>query len=574
MDRNKIDAGILQKCFIAGAKNLEANKEYINELNVFPVPDGDTGTNMTMTILSAARAVAELDEVTMESVCKAIAGGSLRGARGNSGVILSQLLRGFCKVVREEKEIDSIVLAQAFRRAAETAYKAVMKPKEGTILTVAKGMADRIEALAPEAEDVTALLEETITYGDEVLAKTPEQLPVLKEAGVVDSGGQGLMTALKGALAFLQGKEVDLNLDAPAQGAASSASAASGAAALGERRAISTDDIKFGYCTEFIVNLKAPLTETQLSEFKAFLTSIGDSIVCVADDDIVKVHVHTNHPGQAFEKGLTLGSLSRMKVDNMREEHEEKLIKDASKIAAMEKLRENDALAAEEAEQKPVHKENAFVTVCAGSGLAEIFKGLGADEVIEGGQTMNPSTEDILNAVSKLDADNIFILPNNKNIILAAEQAAKIEKDKHILVIPAKTIPQGVTALISFCEGLPAEENAAAMTEALSGVKSGEVTYAVRDTSIDGKEIHAGNIMGIGDAGILAVGQTVEETTLELLQAMADDSSELLTVYFGADVTDDEGRALCEKLRKAFPQLEIEEQRGDQPVYYYIVSVE
>lgn len=568
MDKNTLDAGILKECFIAGAKSLEANKEYINELNVFPVPDGDTGTNMTMTLMSAARAVAELENPGMSEVCKAIAGGSLRGARGNSGVILSQLLRGFCKVVREEEEIDSIVLAQAFRRAAETAYKAVMKPKEGTILTVAKGMADRIEALAPESEDVTALLEETISYGDEVLQKTPELLPVLKEAGVVDSGGQGLMTALKGALAFLQGKDVNLDLDVPAAGAASAA------AGTEERKAISTDDIKFGYCTEFIVNLAKPLSEEELAAFKSFLSSIGDSIVCVADDDIVKVHVHTNHPGQAFEKGLTLGSLSHMKVDNMREEHEEKLIKDASKIAAMEKLQEHAPVQEKETEQKPVHKENAFVTVCAGDGLAEIFRGLGADAVIEGGQTMNPSTEDILNAVSRLDADHIFILPNNKNIILAAEQAVRLEKEKHLIVIPTRTIPQGVTALISFCEGQSAEANAAAMTEAISGVKSGEVTYAVRDTTIDGREIHEGDIMGIGDAGILAVGSRVDETTVALVKAMAEESSELLTVYFGADVTDEEGRALCDTLRKNFPALEVEEQRGNQPVYYYIVSVE
>ena len=607
MGTQYIDAGILKKCFIAGAKNLEANKEYINELNVFPVPDGDTGTNMTMTIMAAAKAVAELPDADMESVCKAISSGSLRGARGNSGVILSQLLRGFCKVMKEHEKADSLILAQAFGRAAETAYKAVMKPKEGTILTVAKEMSEKIAELAPTTDDLEELLRLTIEYGDEVLAKTPELLPVLKEAGVVDSGGQGLMTALKGAFSVLSGKEPDLSLDGLSGGAAaSSGTSASGFSAAGEggsgRKHISTDDIKFGYCTEFIVNLDKPLPEEEIASFKSFLESIGDSIVCVADDDMIKVHVHTNHPGQAFEKGLTYGSLSRMKVDNMREEHEEKLIKDASKIAAMEKLRENGSAAsagvngssengqAEETSvpsgygqaestasampEKQPHKDHAFIAVCAGKGLAEIFEGLGASYVIEGGQTMNPSTEDMLNAIELVNADHVFILPNNKNIILAAEQAAKIDKDIQIHVIPTKTIPQGIAAMISYCEGMSAEENVKAMTESLQTVKSGQVTYAVRNTSVDGREIKEGDIMGIGDSGILAVGQILNQTTVEMLKKMQAQEAELITVYFGEDVREEDAEVLCADIRKEFPGAEVELQNGGQPVYYYIVSAE
>ena len=590
MSTQYIDAGILKKCFIAGAKNLEANKEYINELNVFPVPDGDTGTNMTMTIMSAARAVAELPDADMESVCKAISSGSLRGARGNSGVILSQLLRGFCKVMKEQDRADALILAQAFGRAAETAYKAVMKPKEGTILTVAKGMSDKIAELAPTTDDLEELLRLTLDYGDEVLAKTPELLPVLKEAGVVDSGGQGLMTALKGAFAVISGKEVDLELD-NGSGGTPGAAAIPGAGEGGTgRKHISTDDIKFGYCTEFIVNLEHPLPEKELADFKAFLESIGDSIVCVADDDMIKVHVHTNHPGQAFEKGLTYGSLSRMKVDNMREEHEEKLIKDASKIAAMEKLRQNGNAvslgmnvapengkpeeAASKAQEKQPHKDHAFIAVCAGKGLAEIFEGLGASYVIEGGQTMNPSTEDMLNAIELVNADHVFILPNNKNIILAAEQAAKIDRDIQIHVIPTRTIPQGITAMISYSEGMSAEENVKAMTESLQTVKSGQVTYAVRNTCVDGREIKEGDIMGIGDSGILAVGQILNQTTLEMLKKMDAKDAELITVYFGEDVREEDAEVLCADIRREFPDAEVELQNGGQPVYYYIVSAE
>ena len=560
-----ISADILKKCFIAGAKNLEANKEYINELNVFPVPDGDTGTNMTMTVMSAAKAVSEVEEPSMKAVCKAISGGSLRGARGNSGVILSQLLRGFCKVAEEKEELDAELLSEAFQKASETAYKAVMKPKEGTILTVARGMSEKAAEISGSVKDLEEFLKLIIEHGDEVLRSTPELLPVLKEAGVVDSGGQGLMTMLKGVLAALQGKEVDLRLDTSAPSANYTLET--------ERRHISTDDIKFGYCTEFLVQGDHEFSASEVSGLSAFLESIGDSIVCVADDDIIKVHVHTNHPGLAFEEGLKIGSLSRMKVDNMREEHEEKLIKDASKIAAMQKLHQ----AEEKLDQKPrkqEHKEAGFIAVCAGEGLSEIFSGLGANFVIEGGQTMNPSTEDILNAIDIVNADNIFILPNNKNIILAAEQAAKINKDVNIFVIPTKTIPQGITALINYCDGIDAEENARAMTESLGTVRSGQVTYAVRHTQVDGKEINEGDIMGIGDRGILAVGQILNATALDLIKAMADEESELVTVYRGEDVKEEDAELLCEGIRKEFPDMEVELQYGGQPVYYYILSVE
>ena len=560
-----ISADILKKCFIAGAKNLEANKEYINELNVFPVPDGDTGTNMTMTVMSAAKAVSEVEEPSMKAVCKAISGGSLRGARGNSGVILSQLLRGFCKVAEEKEELDAELLSEAFQKASETAYKAVMKPKEGTILTVARGMSEKAAEISGSVKDLEEFLKLIIEHGDEVLRSTPELLPVLKEAGVVDSGGQGLMTMLKGVLAALQGKEVDLRLDTSAPSANYTLET--------ERRHISTDDIKFGYCTEFLVQGDHEFSASEVSGLSAFLESIGDSIVCVADDDIIKVHVHTNHPGLAFEEGLKIGSLSRMKVDNMREEHEEKLIKDASKIAAMQKLQQ----AEEKLDQKPrkqEHKEAGFIAVCAGEGLSEIFSGLGANFVIEGGQTMNPSTEDILNAIDIVNADNIFILPNNKNIILAAEQAAKINKDVNIFVIPTKTIPQGITALINYCDGVDAEENARAMTESLGTVRSGQVTYAVRHTQVDGKEINEGDIMGIGDRGILAVGQILNATALDLIKAMADEESELVTVYRGEDVKEEDAELLCEGIRKEFPDMEVELQYGGQPVYYYILSVE
>ena len=546
-----IDVEMLTKMFLAGAKNLEAKKEWINELNVFPVPDGDTGTNMTLTIMSAASEVNGLSEKTMENVAKAISSGSLRGARGNSGVILSQLLRGFTKVIRGYEELDAQILSNAFQKAVETAYKAVMKPKEGTILTVAKGAAVKAAELAAEEDDLDIFFSEIISEAERVLATTPDLLPVLKEAGVVDSGGQGLVEVLKGAYDAFQGKEIDYTF-AEAKGAPVKASAQTEA------------EIKFGYCTEFLIMLDKTFDAKTESEFKAFLESIGDSIVCVADDDIVKIHVHTNHPGQAIERALELGSLSRLKIDNMREEHEEKLIKEASKIAAQQA----------EAKKNEPRKEMGFISVSIGEGIGEIFKGLGVDYLIEGGQTMNPSTEDMLNAIDQVNADHIFILPNNKNIILAANQAKALCKDKDIIVIPTKTVPQGITAMINYMPDSSAEENEARMSEEIGNVKTGQVTYAVRDTHIDDKEIHEGDIMGIGDHAILSVGQDVAETTLAMFAELIDEDSELISIYYGADVQEADAQKLGEALGEKYPDCDVEVHFGGQPIYYYVVSVE
>ena len=565
MELYTINAGQLRKCFLAGAALLDANKELVNELNVFPVPDGDTGTNMTMTIMSAVSMLEEADPNSMDSVCRAISGGSLRGARGNSGVILSQLLRGFCKQVRDSESIDPVLLAQGFRRAVDTAYKAVMKPKEGTILTVARGLAEKAEELALQCEELTEMAEKLADYGDEVLDKTPEMLPVLKEAGVVDSGGKGLMFVIRGALAALKGEEIAFSSYAPAAKAPSARISAAGSDEL------STADIKFGYCTEFIINTDGELPAESVEDIKSFLLSIGDSLVCVADDGLVKIHVHTNHPGQAFEKGLEYGSLSRMKVDNMREEHNERLIQNASKIAK----EQADAAAEEKASpEKQPHKDTAFIAVSAGKGLSEIFRSIGASYVIEGGQTMNPSADDMLKAVDLVNADVVYILPNNKNIILAAEQAARINKDVKIIVVPTKTIPQGITALISHNPELGPEDDLEVMKECIGRVKTGELTYAVRNTSIGGKEIREGDIMGIGDRGILAVGEILNTTALEMVRNMTDDDTELITVYCGADVTDEDGAHLRDSIAEAYPDCDVDLQRGDQPVYYYIISAE
>lgn len=543
-----IEVNTLTKMFLAGAKNLEAKKEWINELNVFPVPDGDTGTNMTLTIMSAASEVNNLSERTMETVAKAISSGSLRGARGNSGVILSQLLRGFTKGIKGYETLDVMTISNAFQKAVETAYKAVMKPKEGTILTVARGAADKAAELALEEEDLDVFFAGVIEEAERVLATTPDLLPVLKEAGVVDSGGQGLVEVLKGAYDAYLGKEVDYTFEAPKS-------------APVKISAETEAEIKFGYCTEFIIVLDKKFEHKDEMEFKAFLESIGDSIVCVADDDIVKIHVHTNHPGQAIEKALTYGSLSRLKIDNMREEHEEKLIKDASKIAAQQKAEEP-------------RKEMGFISVSIGEGIGEIFKGLGVDYLIEGGQTMNPSTEDMLNAIDKVNAEHIFILPNNKNIILAANQAKALCEDKDIIVIPTKTVPQGITAMINFMPDSSAEENEARMTEELANVKTGQVTYAVRDTHIDDKEIKEGNIMGIGDHAILAVGEDVEQTTLDMFKELIDEDSELISIYYGEDVKKEDADKLGEDLSDLYPDCDIEVHFGGQPIYYYVVSVE
>ena len=555
MSMKTIDAKMVQKCFLAGAKRIEANKEYINELNVFPVPDGDTGTNMTLTIMSAAKDVSTLANPTMEQVCKAISSGSLRGARGNSGVILSQLFRGFTKELRDRDTVDVAVIASAFERAVETAYKAVMKPKEGTILTVARGGAERARQLADEGEqDVLAFAREVVAHMKEVLDITPELLPVLKEAGVVDSGGEGLLTVMKGVLDALEGKEVDFSLEvsAPAQRAATGAA----------NDSISTADIKFGYCTEFIIMVEKHYDMDEELKFKSYLESIGDSIVVVSDDDIVKVHVHTNDPGLAIQKALTYGSLTKMKIDNMREEHNERVIQGATPAA--------EAAPAPAAPRKPV----GFVAVSIGAGLNDIFSKIGADYIIEGGQTMNPSTEDMLNAIDQVNADTIYILPNNSNIILAAEQAMSLTEDKEIVVIPSKTVPQGITALINFMPDKSVENNTARMTEEMQKVKTGQVTYAVRDTSMDGKDIKAGDIMGIGDKTILSVGSDVTETTFGLLEALMDEDSELVSLYYGEDVTEEDAEALAEKIMEEYPDVDVEVHSGGQPIYYYVLSVE
>ncbi|MCM1172480.1 MAG: DAK2 domain-containing protein [Clostridium sp.] len=552
-----MDAQLLKKAFLAGAYNLEKNKDYINELNVFPVPDGDTGSNMSLTIMAAAKEVAALENPTIEELSKVMSSGSLRGARGNSGVILSQLLRGFCKEIKDKKTITITVLADGFVRGVDTAYKAVMKPKEGTILTVAKGVARKACELAEQKVSMEKFCEEVIECGDEVLAGTPDLLPVLKEAGVVDSGGQGLMEFLKGAYNAIIGKETAPEVvAAPVKKAASVSS-----------EDIDTSHIKFGYCTEFIILLEKEFNMDTEKAFKAYLTSIGDSLVVVSDDEIVKVHVHTNHPGLAFEKGLEYGQLTSMKIDNMREEHREKVIMEQDREIA--KQREQ----AEERKDEP-KKPYGFVAVSVGEGLNQIFKDLGVDYVIEGGQTMNPSTEDVLEAVSKVNADTVFVMPNNKNIILAANQAADIEKEKKIVVIPSKTIPQGISAMIGFDSEADVSDNEAAMKEAMSEISSGQVTYAVRDTSIDGKEIKTGDYMGIDDDGIKSVGTDITEVVKELIREMSDEDAELLSVYYGSDVTAEDAEKMHKALEEEFSDYEMEFHAGDQPVYYYIISVE
>ncbi|MFQ7311555.1 DAK2 domain-containing protein [Sellimonas sp.] len=551
---NTINVEMLAKMFLAGAQNIEAKKEYINELNVFPVPDGDTGTNMSMTIMSAAKEVRALSNPGMKELAKAISGGSLRGARGNSGVILSQLLRGFTKAIQDEDEIDAAGIASACRRATETAYKAVMKPKEGTILTVAKGIADKAEELAFETDDLAEIFPQVLEYAAEVLDQTPEMLPVLKEAGVVDSGGQGLLEVLRGAYDAFLGKEIDYTSIEPAsvQGKVSAAPA-------------SEADIKFGYCTEFIIMAEKEFTESDESEFKAYLESIGDSIVCVADDEVVKIHVHTNDPGLAIQKALTYGQLTKMKIDNMREEHHERLIKDAQKKA-------EEAKAAEK--KKAPQKKVGFIAVSIGEGLNEIFRELGVDYIIEGGQTMNPSTDDMLTAIDNVNASTIFILPNNKNIVLAANQARSLTKDKDIIVIPTKTVPQGITAVINYIPEADVDTNEETMLEAVKSVQTGQVTYAVRDTKIDNKEIHEGDIMGIGDAGILAVGTSITETAKETLRNMVGEDSGLISIYYGEDVTEEEAEAFISDVEEEYSELDVDAHFGGQPIYYYVMSVE
>lgn len=549
MNTNTVDAKMLGRMFLSGAKNLEAKKEWINELNVFPVPDGDTGTNMTLTIMAAASEVSALSDPTMKTLAKAISSGSLRGARGNSGVILSQLLRGFTKSIEHHEQVDAMAFARAFEKGVETAYKAVMKPKEGTILTVAKGAAVKALEIAEDSENLETFFADVIAEAEEVLSRTPEMLPVLKEAGVVDSGGQGLLEVLKGAFDGYLGKEIDMNFEKPAH------------AVMSKPMSAEESDIKFGYCTEFIIMLEKEFSEKEEKAFKEYLLSIGDSLVVVADDEIVKVHVHTNAPGDAIQRALTYGQLSNMKIDNMRLEHHERLIKDAEKVAA------------QQAKAEP-EKEVGFISVSVGDGMGEIFRELGADYLIEGGQTMNPSTEDVLQAISHVNAKNIFIFPNNKNIILAANQARDLTEDKNIIVIPTKTIPQGITALISYVPDKTVEQNTEEMLEAMTHVKTGQVTYAVRDTKIDDKEIRQGDIMGIGDKGILAVGQGIEDITVETLKEMVDEDTEIISIYYGADVTEEDAEQLCERLEELYPDFDVEINQGGQPIYYYVVSVE
>lgn len=566
MSNNTIDARLLRQMFLAGAKNLELNKEWINDLNVFPVPDGDTGTNMTLTILSAVKEVQNLSEVTMETLSKAISSGSLRGARGNSGVILSQLFRGFTKELKTLELLDRPAAARALQRATETAYKAVMKPKEGTILTVARGISDKAAELAEEEGDMESFLEQLISHGEYVLSCTPDMLPVLKQAGVVDSGGQGLIQVLKGTYDGLLGKEIEVPQAAEQKPAAEEKDSAGAASA-------DLSDIKFGYCTEFIINLEKEFPLEEEHSFKAYLESIGDSIVVVADDEIVKVHVHTNDPGLAIQKALTYGSLSRMKIDNMREEHEEKLIREASRVAAEEKVKEQAA--AEAAKASELRKEAGFVAVSIGDGLAEIFRGLNVDYIIEGGQTMNPSTEDMLQAVDHVNADTVYIFPNNKNIILAAEQAAHLVIDKQIIVVPSTTVPQGITGVISYSPSRTPEENREVMIEEMKRVKTGQVTYAVRNTTIDDRPIHEGDIMGIGDhSSLLAVGSDIASVTQDMLEAMVNEESELISIYYGADIPEEDAEKMQEAVEASYPDCDVEVHYGGQPIYYYIVSVE
>ena len=549
MNTNTVDAKMLGRMFLSGAKNLEAKKEWINELNVFPVPDGDTGTNMTLTIMAAASEVSALSDPTMKTLAKAISSGSLRGARGNSGVILSQLLRGFTKVIEHYDTVDAVIFARAFEKGVETAYKAVMKPKEGTILTVARGAAEKALEIAGESDSLETFFTDVIAEAELVLSRTPDMLPVLKEAGVVDSGGQGLLEVLKGAFDGYMGKEIDLNFEKPKT------------AVSGKPVSAEESNIKFGYCTEFIIMLEKQFTEKDEHEFKEYLMSIGDSLVVVADDEIVKVHVHTNDPGEAIQRALTYGQLSNMKIDNMRLEHHEKVIKEAEKMAAQQAAAEPE-------------KEVGFISVSVGAGMGEIFKELGADYLIEGGQTMNPSTEDVLQAIERVNAKNIFIFPNNKNIILAANQARDLTEDKNIIVIPTKTIPQGITALISYVPDKAVEQNTEEMMEAVGNVKTGQITYAVRDTKIDDKEIRQGDIMGIGDHGLLAVGTGIEDITVAALQEMTDEDSEIISVYYGQDVSEEDAEHLAERLEEQYPDFDIEIHNGGQPIYYYIVSVE
>lgn len=555
---NTIYANQCKEYFLAGAANIKAHCDYINELNVFPVPDGDTGTNMSLTILAAAKEAEALSEPDMASFCKAISSGSLKGARGNSGVILSQLLRGLTKGLKEHDAVTTVILAKAFSLAVESAYKAVMKPKEGTILTVAKAVAEKANEIADEVTDFIEFMEQVVVFGNTALNHTKEQLPVLKEAGVVDSGGKGLMTILEGVLAAMKGENVSALYPIESEMDFSSPSEP-------ESASLSKTEIVYGYCTEYIILLNKEFTSKDELKLKQDLLAIGDSLVLVTDDELVKIHVHTNHPGQALEMAIAYGELSHIKVDNMREEHREMVVQSNTSDT------DETANAPQEAVAR---KAMGIVAVSIGSGIDEIFSGLGVDCLVKGGQTMNPSTEDMLDAVSKVNADTVFVFPNNKNIILAAKQAQSVIQDKQIIVIESATIAQGISAIITFNPEGSVEDNINNFEEAIANVATGQVTYAVRDTSINGIEIHQNDIMAMDDTGVKATGLDINETTMALLDHMVNSESELISVYSGEDVTDAQTNDLLERMTERFPDCDIEVNYGGQPIYYYIISVE
>jgi len=558
MGMTSIDASQISKCFLSGAKTIEKNKDFINELNVFPVPDGDTGTNMTATIMAAAKEVVAASENDMAAVCKAMSSGSLRGARGNSGVILSQLLRGFTKPIKAEKTLDVKLLALAMQNACDTAYKAVMKPMEGTILTVARGAAEKARSLSESTDDIVFFAEEVAKEAEEILKKTPEMLPVLKEAGVVDSGGQGLVCVLQGVRDFLQGKEIDLSLESFDE----------------EKKKEEVEESRFAYEAAFRILPSAVFTDSDESEMKHYYASIGENVYISRTVEDVCVTLRTNDPGHVLTKALSFGPLTSVSIINDRLEPKKK---GESGLSEFFKRPPEDAA---QREQKPkeekasAKKEVAFVAVSIGKGLNTIFKEMGADFVIEGGQTMNPSTEDILKAVKKANAKTCFVLPNNKNIILAANQARDIASDCEVIVLPTKTIPQGITALINYIPEESARDNAKRMLKEIDNVKSAEITYAVRDTKINDHEIHKGDYMGIGDKGLLSVNPDIQATFVELLNSMLTEESSLVTVYYGRDVKKKDLKKITDKLTETFPSVEFEIEEGGQPVYYFIISVE
>ncbi len=536
-----IDAKMLQNMFIAGANLLDQKKDIINELNVFPVPDGDTGTNMSLTMLATAKEVQNVKDLTIKNIVKAASTGSLRGARGNSGVILSQLIRGFSRGLQEDT-IDILTIANAFQLGVDTAYKAVMKPKEGTILTVAKGIATKAIQLSMEITDLEDFAREVITYGYEVLNKTPDMLPVLKEAGVVDAGGQGLMTILEGALKAIFTEDMKLTLDyTPTKNND----------AFYAIKNFNSNEITFGYCTEFIIQ-KNPNKKFVEEKTRKFFDNIGDSIVVVSDDEFVKVHLHTDNPGLAIEHGLKFGSLINIKIDNMREQH--------SSIF-------NDE------EPKEPEKEIAFVSIASGSGVVEIMKSLGVTKVIEGGQTMNPSTEDIEEAIKQVNAKKVIVLPNNKNIILAAEQVKQLINTCQVEVIPTTSIPQGVSAMISYDGSTDIDNIVENMKEAIKSVQTAQITMAVRDTTMNGEAIEEGEYLGILEGDIVVHNKSLKETFKLLLKSMNKDA-EIITIYYGEDIN----KKTAEKYKKdammIFNQADVELHKGNQPVYHFLISAE